>query len=68
MSNKGKEKIRVQVMFTKEQYNLVQKMKGELGLSDSEVVRNIVVNWLLERSFMSSTLKNKLQNRSKEEL
>ena len=36
--------------FTEEQYALVQKMKGQLGLSDSEVVRNIVLAWLAEKS------------------
>ena len=30
---------RIQVNFTKEQYELLQKLKGELGNSDSEVVK-----------------------------
>lgn len=53
-------KKRIQVLFTKEQYNLIQNLKGELGLTDSEVVRNIVLNWLLEKSFLSSSLKEKM--------
>lgn len=51
---------RVQVNFTKEQYELLQKLKGELGNSDSEVVKNISIAWLTEKSFISTTLKKKL--------
>ncbi len=57
MSNDNK---RIQVGFTKEQYDLLQKLKGELGSSDSDVVRNIVLSWLIEKSFISSELKIKL--------
>ena len=51
---------RIQVTFTKEQWELIEKLKGEMGITDSEVVRNIVMGWLMEKSFISSTLKNKL--------
>jgi len=51
---------RIQVTFTKEQWELIEKLKGEMGLSDSEVVRNIVLGWLIEKSFISTSLKNKL--------
>jgi hypothetical protein len=60
MSNK-KESRRIQVVFTQEQYDLLQKLKGEMGSSDSEVVRNIVLNWLMEKSFISTTVKSKLK-------
>jgi len=60
MSNK-KETRRIQVVFTQEQYELLQKLKGEMGSSDSEVVRNIVLNWLMEKSFISTTVKSKLR-------
>lgn len=52
---------RIQVVFTKEQYQLIQKLKGEMGMSDSEVVRNIVIAWLVEKSFISTTLKDRIQ-------
>lgn len=52
---------RVQVNFTIEQYNLLQKFKGELGNSDSEVVRNIFLFWLLENSVISEVLKSKIR-------
>lgn len=61
MSNDMK---RIQVMFTSEQYELLQKLKGELGASDSEVVRNIVLAWLTEKSFISTTLKTKIFGKS----
>jgi len=59
------EKIRVQVLFTQEQYDIIQKLKGELGLTNSEVIRNIVVNWLLEKSFISTSLKSKFNINNK---
>ncbi|MHA1506716.1 MAG: CopG family transcriptional regulator [Candidatus Asgardarchaeia archaeon] len=61
MSKKNKAMtVRVQVLFTKEQYEIIQKLKGEMGLTDSEVIRNIVLNWLMEKSFISASLKSKL--------
>ena len=51
---------RIQVNFTDEQYNLLQKLKGELGNSDADVVKNITMAWLTEKSFISTTLKEKL--------
>lgn len=56
----SKEIKRIQVNFTKEQYELLQKLKGELGNSDSEVVKNIAISWLTEKSFISTTLKEKM--------
>ena len=51
---------RIQVNFTDEQYDLLQKLKGELGSSDSDVVKNITIAWLTEKSFISTTLKETL--------
>jgi len=51
---------RAQVTFTKEQWKLIEKLKGEMGITDSEVVRNIVLSWLIEKSFISTTLKSKI--------
>lgn len=52
-------KKRVQVAFTENQWNLLEKLKGELGDGDADVVRNVVLAWLAEKSFISSTVKNK---------
>ena len=51
---------RIQVNFSDEQYELLQKLKGELGNSDSDVVKNITISWLIEKSFISTTLKTKI--------
>jgi len=52
---------RVQVTFTDEQWKLIQKLKGILGSTDSEIVRNIVLAWLAEKSIISSILKESIQ-------
>ena len=52
-----KENARVQVTFTKEQMELINKSKGFFGNTDAEVVRNIVVAWLAEKSIVSTTMK-----------
>jgi len=57
---KKEEMKRIQVTFTKEQWELIEKLKGEMGITDSEIVRNIVMGWLMEKSFISTTLKSKL--------
>jgi len=50
MVKKGSIGERVQVTFSKDQLRLIRNYKGMLGDSDPEIIRNIVVNWLLERS------------------
>ena len=58
---------RVQVTFTKEQWELIEKLKGELGITDSEIIRNITMGWLMEKSFISTSLKEKLFKRDHNE-
>nr|MDO8091512.1 CopG family transcriptional regulator [Candidatus Sigynarchaeota archaeon] len=50
---------RVQVTFNDEQWNIILKMKGVLGESDADIVRNIVLAWLAEKSFISEAGKKK---------
>jgi len=45
---------RVQVSFTLDQWKLIEKLKGVMGSTDSDVVRNIVIAWLSEKSFVVS--------------
>ena len=52
---------RVQVSFTEEQWELIEKLEGKLGDSDSAVVRNIVVSWLAEKSFISNVVKEEMK-------
>ncbi len=54
---------RVQVVFTSEQWNLIENFKGEFGNGDAEIVRNIVLAWLAEKSIISTTAKNKMNNK-----
>jgi len=51
---------RVQVSFTQEQWEVIQNLDGTIGSSDAEVVRNIVISWLAEKSFISKVTKNKM--------
>ena len=57
-SERGKVK-RVQVTFTAEQWRLIERFKGVMGSDDAEVVRNIVLAWLVEMSVVSSSVKEK---------
>lgn len=51
---------KIQVSFSDKQAELLSNMKGELGETDAEVVRNIVVAWLSEKSFISTIIKQRL--------
>lgn len=50
---------RVQVAFTERQWKLLEKLRGEFGDGDADIVRNIVISWLSEKSLISTTAKNK---------
>ena len=51
---------RVQVSFTEGQWTLIEKLRGEFGDGDADIVRNIVLAWLSEKSFISTTAKKKM--------
>jgi hypothetical protein len=57
---RGKVK-RIQVTFTEEQWRLLEGLKGLLGNEDAEIVRNIVLAWLAEKSMISTFLKQNLK-------
>lgn len=60
MGRKRKEKAkckRVQVSFTDDQWKLIEKFKGIMGNDDAEVVRNIVLAWLAEKSVITEAVK-----------
>ena len=56
---------KIQVTFSDGQWRLLNKLKGTIGESDSELVRNIVISYLSEKSYikaevtMSSMQKNR---------
>lgn len=54
-------KKRVQVAFTQSQWKLVENLRGEFGEGDADIVRNIVIAWLSEKSFISTVAKDKMR-------
>lgn len=50
---------RIHLTFTEEQWNIIEKFRGVLGHSDAELVRNMVLAWLSEKSMISTEIKNK---------
>ena len=48
---------RVQVTFTEEQWSLIERFRGVMGNDDAEIVRNIVLAWLSEKSVISENIK-----------
>ena len=53
---------RVQVTFTEEQWTLIEKFRGVMGTEDAEIVRNIVLTWLAEKSVISAFVKEQPRN------
>lgn len=51
---------KVQVSFSDKQLALLENFKGEMGESDADVVRNIVIAWLAEKSFITTMAKQKI--------
>ncbi len=45
---------RVNVSFTTDQWDRIQLLKGELGDSDAEIIRTIVISWLLEKGYIAA--------------
>jgi len=50
---------KVQVAFTEKQWKLLEELRGEMGDGDADIVRNIVLAWLAEKSLISSLIKKK---------
>ncbi len=60
-----KKSKRIQVVFTQEQFNIIKTLEGELGFTESEIVRNIVLGWLMEKSVISTILKSKMGDKKR---
>jgi len=52
--------MKIQVTFSKDQMNILRQFKGTIGENDAEIVRNIVLSWLAEKSFISEVVKSKM--------
>ena len=48
---------KVQITLTKEQMALVELFRGKMGDSQATIIRNIVLAWLSEKSFISDSVK-----------
>ena len=55
---------RVQVSFTEKQWEMIETLRGEMGDNDADIVRNIVLAWLAEKSFVTDTTKRRLNKGS----
>lgn len=51
---------RVQVSFTIKQWNMIEMLRGEMGDNDADIIRNVVLAWLAEKSFVTDTTKQKM--------
>jgi len=59
--NKGRSKVkRVQVTFTEEQWSLIERFRRVMGNEDAEIVRNMVLAWLSEKSVVTESVKRPL--------
>ena len=61
MRHRGKGK-RVQVTFTEQQWKIIEKFRGVMGNESAEIVRNIVLSWLAEKSIIASATKKNLNS------
>ncbi len=58
---KSGEPKRVQVTFTREQWILIEKFRGVMGKDDAEIIRNMVLSWLSEKSIVSTSVKKSMR-------
>lgn len=49
--NNEKLKSKIPITFNSKQLKLIEDYKGILGNTKAEIIRNIVINWLLEKKF-----------------
>lgn len=56
---------KIQVSFSDKQVELLERLKGEFGETDADVVRSIVIAWLAEKSFISTVIKQRISEELK---
>ena len=52
---------RVQVSFTEEQWQVIERFRGTMGATDADIIRNIVLAWLAEKSVIASDAKRRIE-------
>jgi len=50
---------KIQVTFSDGQWKVMERLKGTIGDTDSEIVRNIVIAYLSEKSYIKEEALNK---------
>jgi len=53
---------KIQITLSEEQVDLIETFKGKLGNTQAEIIRNIVLAWLSEKSFISDSVKKNNKN------
>jgi len=61
INEKGRAK-RVQATFTEEQWSLMERFRGIMGNRDAEIIRNVVLAWLAEKSVVSESVKKRFRS------
>lgn len=56
---------KVQVIFSDGQWKVIEKLKGIIGDSESEIVRNIVIAYLSEKSYIKGAVEEESKGKSK---
>ena len=49
------------------QWELVETLRGKFGDADADIIRNIVMSWMAEKSIISTSVKLGLENSSRNE-
>ena len=61
MKDESRSIKRVQVSFTNEQWKMIERFKETMGVADADIVRNIVLAWLAEKSIIATDIKRKIE-------
>lgn len=61
MHNGGTMSKKIVVTLPDETYKLMKKLEG-MGDKDGEIVRNLVISWMAEKSMISTDAKNKMES------
>lgn len=48
-TKRGKGKLKIPITFNQQQIELIEKFMGMMGNTKAEIIRNIVINWLLQQ-------------------
>jgi len=55
----GKNNKQFNVKLTEEQTDIIKEMVGVMGGTEAEVIRNVVIAWLSEKSIISELIKKR---------